>query len=82
MFSDTLKSLGFEVIPSQTNFALVRFADADQAVCTHRSLEADGVYTRRFAGGEFARCIRFTLGTEEEMLRCIAVLEKGCQPNG
>ena len=82
MFSDTLKSLGFEVIPSQTNFALVRFADADQAVCTHRSLEADGVYTRRFAGGEFSRCIRFTLGTEEEMRRCIAVLEKGCQPNG
>jgi len=82
MFSDSLKSLGFEVIPSQTNFALVRFADADQAVCTHRLLEADGVYTRRFAGGEFARCIRFTLGTEEEMLRCIAGLEKGCQPNG
>ena len=79
MFSDALKSLGFEVIPSQTNFVLVRFADPDQAICNHQALEADGIYARRLAGGEFARCVRFTLGMEEEMLRCIAVLEQGCQ---
>ena len=82
MFSDALKSLGLEVIPSQTNFVLVRFAEPDQAVRIHQSLEASGIYTRRFAGGEFARCVRFTLGTEEEMLRCIAVLEKGYMANG
>ena len=82
LFSDALKSLGVEVIPSQTNFVLARFADADHAVCVHESLEADGIYARRLAGGEFARCIRFTLGAEEEMLRCIAVLEQWCAKNG
>ena len=82
MFSDALKSLRFEVIPSQTNFVLARFAEPDQAVRVHQSLEANDIYTRRFAGGEFARCVRFTLGTEEEMLGCIAVLENGCKANG
>lgn len=82
MFSKALKGLGFEVIPSQTNFVLARFDEPDQAVRIHQSLEASGIYTRRFSGGEFARCVRFTLGTEQQMLRCIAVLEKGGQSNG
>jgi histidinol-phosphate aminotransferase len=74
MFSSELLSLGFEVIPSQTNFVLVRFSDTRQATNAHAALESEGVYARRLAGGGFAECVRFTMGTEEEMRRCVAVL--------
>jgi len=81
LFSDALLKLGFEAVPSQTNFVLARFADAEQAIRIHQALEAGGVFARRLTGGEFARCIRFTMGTEAEMRRCIAVLGKWHQEN-
>ena len=81
LFSDALLRLGFEAVPSQTNFVLARFADAEQAIRIHQALEAGGVFARRLTGGEFARCIRFTMGTEAEMRRCIAVLGQWHQEN-
>ena len=76
MFSSKLLRLGFGVIPSQTNFVLVRFSDTQQATNAHRALENERIYARRLAGGGFAECVRFTMGTEEEMRRCVSVLAK------
>jgi len=75
IFAAELARLGIDAIPSQTNFVLVRFADGQQANQVHAVLETSGVYARRLNGGDFEKCIRFTMGTEAEMKRCIASLE-------
>ncbi len=81
MFSDALKSLEFELIPSQTNFVLVRFPDCQRATDVHAALEAEQIYARRLAGGDFSECVRFTMGTEEEMRRCVEVTKEWLKRN-
>ena len=71
IFSSELSRLGIDTIPSQTNFVLAQFQDPEQASQIHAALEASGVYARRLNGGEFGKCIRFTMGTEAEMERCV-----------
>lgn len=75
-FGDRLAALGLEVLPSQTNFLLVRFADpARPAEAADRYLLSRGIQARRFAAPAFADCIRFTIGLEAEMAATAAALE-------
>jgi histidinol-phosphate aminotransferase len=81
MFSEALLEFGLKVIPSQTNFVLVRFPDPQRATDAHAALEAERIYARRLAGGDFAECVRFTMGTEEEMRRCVEVTKEWLKRN-
>ena len=76
MFSRELSKLGITAIPSQTNFVLSQFEDSQRATAAHAALEAEGISTRRLTGGDFSTCVRFTMGTETEMTRCVLALQR------
>ncbi len=74
-FVSRLSALGLTVFPSQTNFVLARFAGgAEQARGAQEWLESNGVLPRRLAAGDFADCIRFTIGSAAEMTRTAELL--------
>ena len=61
--NERLSSLGLEVVPSQTNFVLIKFPDARQsAKQVDQYLRNRGIYLRRFASPAFDDYIRITLG--------------------
>jgi histidinol-phosphate aminotransferase len=74
-FSELVRGFGLKVLPSQTNFVLVRFGNRD-ASGAQAHFEKNGIVPRRLAAGDFADCIRFTIGTAEEMERVANCLEE------
>lgn len=77
-FSDALSGMGLVAYPSQTNFVLVRFPDADgrSAPEANGALLAEGIIPRRFAVRDFEDKLRFTMGRDDEMEATIAALER------
>lgn len=67
-FCEGLANLGIKTYPTQTNFVLAEFPDeiaAASAVYEH--LRGQGILARRFGAQAFKHCIRFTIGSGEEM---------------
>jgi len=65
-FTEELKRLGFEVLPSKTNFVFARregWSGAD----LQRRLKERGVLVRHFAQPRIEDYLRITIGTDEEM---------------
>ncbi len=75
-FSARLRKLGLHVYPSQTNFVLARFVDAERAAGAYAHLLAEGILTRRFAAPGFGDCVRISIGLPGEMQRCGDCLEE------
>ncbi|MEX0317455.1 MAG: histidinol-phosphate transaminase [Ruegeria sp.] len=66
-----LSAMDLHVVPSQTNFLLVRFPDPSRsAAAVHDHLRARGILVRRFASPAYADCIRITLGFPHENAAC------------
>lgn len=76
-FASEIVSMGLAVLPSQTNFVLVRFpGKRHTAQSASASLESQGVIARRLASPAFAEYLRFTIGRRGEMERTAAVLRR------
>ena len=74
-FRSGLEKLGLEVIPSQTNFVLVRFGHPDfPAIDAYQYLRSRGVVARRLSSAAFSEHIRFTLGLPEQMTKVLDLL--------
>lgn len=74
-FSDEVKRLGLHPYPSETNFVLVRFDDpARTAVDAEAFLRSRNIVARRFGAPDFQKCVRFTIGLEQEMRTIVDVL--------
>lgn len=70
-----LTELGLEVVPSQANFVLVKFPDADHAAsAADAALRARGIAIRRFASPAFRDYIRITIGRPDELQQCVAAI--------
>jgi len=70
-----LTDLGLEVVPSQANFVLVKFPDADHAASVaDAALRARGIAIRRFASPAFRDYIRITIGRPDELQQCVAAI--------
>lgn len=70
-----LTELGLEVVPSQANFVLVKFPDADHAAsAVDAALRARGIAIRRFASPAFRDHIRITIGRPDELQQCVAAI--------
>jgi histidinol-phosphate aminotransferase len=67
-----LAERGFDVIPSQANLLLVRFADA---AATWQQLFDRGISVRKFGPGPLVDHLRITVGTPEENAAFLAALE-------
>ena len=68
---DTLPGVT-NVYPTHTNFVLAVFADQQAA---WQKLSAGGIVARQQAHPMMKDCIRFSIGTQEEMTQCVEILK-------
>ncbi|PXX95029.1 histidinol-phosphate transaminase [Halomonas sp. LBP4] len=73
-----LADLGFEVLPSQTNFVLTRHPEFDAAQL-FVGLRERGILVRHFNTEALRDFLRITIGTEDEMDSLIETLETLCR---
>ncbi|WP_299728106.1 histidinol-phosphate transaminase [uncultured Tateyamaria sp.] len=72
----SLRSIGFEVRDSVTNFVLILFADEDTASQADAALSAQGVFLRRQQGAGLPHALRMTIGPEPDTQKAIDHLER------
>ncbi|MGM0982508.1 MAG: histidinol-phosphate transaminase [Pseudomonadota bacterium] len=75
---DRLETLGFKVLPSQTNFVLVSHPDFDAAQL-FVGLRERGVLVRHFNTEVLRDHLRISIGTDDEMDSLIEALESLCR---
>lgn len=73
-----LESLGFEVLPSQSNFLFVRHEVYEGRVI-FRELRERGILVRHFDKEALSDFLRISIGTEDEMESLIEALEAVCR---
>lgn len=66
-FAARLRTIGLSVPPCETNFVLIRFADADAAHSADAALRVRGVVLRPMGGFGLPNCLRATIGAEDDM---------------
>jgi len=66
-FAETLRSNGFQVPVSHTNFVLIAFSDLDEAREADNDLRKAGYLLRNIAGYGLPHCLRATVGSVETM---------------
>jgi histidinol-phosphate aminotransferase len=70
-----LRSLGYFVYDSQTNFVLARQAGVNQEGIYH-GVKDRGILIRYFSTPELCDCLRITVGTDEQIDQLLAVLHE------
>lgn len=75
---DRLETLGFEALPSQTNFVLVSHPDFDAAQL-FVGLRERGILVRHFNTDVLRDHLRISIGTDDEMDSLIEALESLCR---
>ncbi len=71
---DQLEQLGFQVLPSRTNFLFARTDRVDGGEL-YRMLKERGILVRHFANPRICQFNRITIGTPEDMATLIGVLK-------
>ena len=72
-FTDALRALKMEFIPSAANFILARVGDGQKVF---NDLQKQGVIVRPLGGYQLPEWIRISIGTPKENTRCLAALKK------
>lgn len=81
-FSQSMRTFGLKVYPSQTNFVLVKFPDPEYSACNAtQALRTAGISVRRFVADAYRDCVRITLGLEPELKACEGVIKKFLDSN-
>ncbi|MFT4191169.1 MAG: histidinol-phosphate transaminase, partial [Comamonas sp.] len=70
VLSEQLRALGFEVLPSSTNFVFARHPGHDAATL-QAALRAQGVLVRHFKSPRIAQFLRITVGTPAQCERLL-----------
>lgn len=70
---ERLAGLGYDVLPSATNFVLARRSGEDQAP-VQAALRERGILVRHFATDRLRDALRISIGTEDEADRLLAAL--------
>ncbi len=76
----TLIQLGFQVLPSASNFIFVRHK-SEAAKALYLQLKKNGVLVRYFNKDRINNFLRITIGTDDEMQQFIMILRNILQPN-
>ena len=79
---DALRRAGIDVLPSVTNFLLLRFADAETALAADAALRSRGVFLRGQGGAALPHALRMTIGAEPATMAAVGYLEHFMQENG
>lgn len=70
-----LEKLGFEVVPSKTNFIFARYAKKDAAVL-FSELKERGILVRYFSAQRTKDYLRISIGTREDMETLISIVKE------
>jgi histidinol-phosphate aminotransferase len=76
LLTDSLREIGMTVVPSEANFVMLVFADAEQASRVVEELLTQGVIVRPLNAFGLPNCIRISTGTDEDNERCLAAMQK------
>ena len=71
--AEKLRNMGFEVLPSKTNFLFVK-NDKIGGRELYEKLKDRGILVRHFGNPRISDYIRVTIGTDEQMAACIAAI--------
>ena len=71
--AEKLRNMGFEVLPSKTNFLFVK-NDKIGGRELYEKLKDRGILVRHFSNPRISDFIRVTIGTDEQMAVCIAAI--------
>ena len=71
-----LAAMGFDVVPSQSNFIFVRLKSAEKAAGAYRFLKEKGILIRYFPARLLDDGIRITVGTDAEIDALLAALKE------
>jgi len=74
--TDSLRHMGFEVIPSHANFVMVPFEGPDDARSVFEGLLQRGVIVRPLAAFGLPHCLRISIGTEQDNQMFLDALEE------
>ena len=80
--SGAISDLGFDVVPSQTNFILVDFASDAAAADAFDFLRRRGLIMRPMGGYALPSCLRITVGTPQQMQATAAALAEWKRGHG
>lgn len=73
--SQQLATMGFQVLPSSTNFVFARHPEFDAAQLA-RGLREEGILVRHFTAARIDQFLRITVGTPEDCARLCNVLSE------
>jgi histidinol-phosphate aminotransferase len=76
LLTDSLREISLTVVPSEANFVMVVFADAERAARVVEDLLTQGVIVRPLTAFGLPQCIRISTGTDEDNARCVAAMQK------
>ncbi len=75
-FANKLEDLELSVVPSNTNFVLVKFDCPDTAAFLQQSLRKNGILVRPMNAYQLPDYLRITIGSESDMARVAAEIER------
>ena len=81
-FISRLRNAGFDLPGSSTNFALIRFDDAEMAESVDKALRREGVVARAQTGAGLPECLRVTVGAQSHLNLVAAILERWVEEEG
>ena len=64
---ESIRQAGYEPLPSQANFFLIRFSGPDEAAAAHKFLLDSGILVRSMVPYGLPDCVRMSIGSSEEM---------------
>ncbi len=71
-----LRSMGLDVVPSAANFVMVVFPQEEIVNTLYQELLKRGVIIRPLKAFGLPRCVRITIGTEEENAICLSQIKR------
>lgn len=76
LFTDAFSEMGLCVVPSEANFMMLPFADAETAARIADGLLLEGIVVRPLKSFGLPQCIRISTGAQQENERCIEAMRK------
>ncbi len=74
--TDSLRSMGFEVVASEANFVMVPMPGPGQASALVQQLLEQGIIVRPLTAFGLPHCIRISTGTDEENELCVEAIQR------
>lgn len=76
LFTDEFSEMGLSVVPSEANFVMLPFADAEAAARIVEALLRQGVIVRPLRSFGLPQCIRISTGSQSENERCLEAMRR------